>query len=380
MKIIHISDLHIGKTIRQISLYEDQKYILLTEIMRVIDSKKPDVVLLSGDIFDTSIPSGESLVLYQDFLKELLNRNIKVLSISGNHDSPVRIDYLKELLSHSGYYVSGCYKGHVDHQTLRDEYGDVCFYLLPYLSPESIRPYFKDVKMNTDRPYELAVSTALNAEDIDCSKRNVILSHQFVIGGKRDPSDTVVSFGKANISDQVSLSVYSKFDYVALGHIHKSMIFDNGRIVYPGAILPYHEDESNDRYVSYVELGEKGNIKQELIKINPKHKILKIRDEYASVLSKPDNKEDFVAITLTGEVNDPQASVKLSNKFDKLISIRRESMEFASSEQQSKFSPAKEPIDTISEFYKTRTGHDIDEGEEKIVKDILKEIMEGDTL
>ena len=375
MKIIHISDLHLGKYLGGHSFLDDQKAILFQQILPIVDLKKPEAVLLSGDIYDTKAPSGEAMRLFDDFLVELFHRNVHVFAISGNHDSGIRINLFHELLSASGYHTCGVYQGKVASYTLEDEYGPVNFYLVPYLNPGDVRVYHPFE--SGQRPFDDALKEVLRNEEIDTSKRNVILSHQMVIGSSRSESNTCIVGQKDPEYDQVSLDTYRDFDYVALGHIHKRMSFHGSKVVYPGAILPYHNLESNERFVSYVELREKGNMTQEFIPITPKRKMVNLKGSYSEILQM-ESISDYVAITLVGEVNDPQASVILADKFPYLISISRE-REYH--EEDTSFSSAaslpKTPIETIEYFLESKTNHALSQEDKDLIREIFDE-MEKD--
>ena len=213
MKLIHLSDLHIGKRVNEVSMIEDQEYILL-QILRIIDDEKPDAVLICGDVYDKSVPSAEAVTLFDDFLCRLAAREIPVLIISGNHDSPERLAFGKRLLERADIHISSVYDGKVESVNLSDDYGEVNFWLLPFVKPAHVKRFYPDEGIES---YTDALRVAVAQMGIDSSKRNILLTHQFITNAVPCESEDIVSVGG---SDNVDAAVFEDFDYVALGHLH----------------------------------------------------------------------------------------------------------------------------------------------------------------
>ena len=244
MKFIHLSDLHIGKRVNEISMLADQEYIL-AEIIRIIDAEKPDAVLIAGDIYDKAIPSAEAVELFDEFLTQLAALRLRVFIIAGNHDSPERIAFGNRLMDRSGIYLSPVYDGHVKRITCPDSAASVTLsaanavdlnagthsvesastsaaastcppvdvYLLPFLKPANVRRFYPE---ETIESYTDAMRVAIAHMDIDPTHRNLLVTHQFVTGASRSDSEDISVGG----SDNVDASVFAPFDYVALGHLH----------------------------------------------------------------------------------------------------------------------------------------------------------------
>ena len=187
MKLIHLSDLHIGKRVNDISMIEDQAYIL-DQILQIIDEEQADAVLIAGDVYDKSIPSAEAVTLLDDFLCRLAQRNIPVFLISGNHDSPERLAFGNRLMENRGIHISPVYDGSVSAITLRDDHGDVDFWLLPFLKPAHVKRFFPDDGIES---YTDALRTAVTQMNIDPAKRNILLTHQFVTGAATCESEEI---------------------------------------------------------------------------------------------------------------------------------------------------------------------------------------------
>lgn len=253
MKFIHLSDLHLGKRVNDFSMIEDQRYII-TKILQIIDTEQPDAVLIAGDVYDKSVPSVEAVTLLDFFLVRIASRNLDVFIIAGNHDSPERISFGGRLMERSGVHFAPVYGGKAEPVTLRDEFGEVNFYLLPFLKPAVVRNLFPDRNIST---YTDALSAAVDKMEIESTKRNVLVAHQFVTGAVRSDSEEI-SVGGA---DNVDVSVFDGFDYVALGHIHRPQQVGVKTVRYCGTPLKYSFSEANqEKSVTVVEMGEKGDI------------------------------------------------------------------------------------------------------------------------
>ena len=252
MKLIHLSDLHLGKRVNEFSLLEDQKYIL-TKILNIIDEEKPDALLIAGDIYDKAIPSAEAVELFDDFLVRLAGKDIKTFIISGNHDSPERLAFANRLIDISGIHLSPVYNGKVEPCTLTDSFGNINIYMLPFVKPIHVRRFYPEEEIST---YTDAIRVALSQVKFDPKDRNVLITHQFVTGAERSESEEISVGG----SDNVDASVFDGWDYVALGHIHRPQNIGEERIRYCGTPLKYSFSEANhQKSVTVVELNEKGN-------------------------------------------------------------------------------------------------------------------------
>lgn len=373
MRILHISDLHLGKTLNDISLIEDQKFVLLDQILNIIKNRKIDVLLISGDIFDKNNPPIEAIELYSNFLERCLKLNTKVIAISGNHDSSSKLFPYKYIFAKGGYYISSSLQDGVDKVVLSDKYGNVNFYLLPFTTPDEADKYYS-IDYKDEKKYDSAIKVIINSLDIDIKERNIILSHQMVTGSTRSESDSLPI--ALTVSDIVSIENYSKFDYVALGHIHKKIVFKDGHIVYPGAILPYHKDEHNERYASYVELKAKGDFYQDIIPLEIKRPIVKIKGTIKEILSHNKIDDSFVSVEITDNVIIESIKNKIDELFPNLISLKFANQNKSSISVEDVRSNFIEPFDIIKDFYQQRTGKNIDNNALEIIEDILNKVSE----
>lgn len=239
MKLMHLSDLHLGKRVNEFSMLEDQRYIL-NQILELARREQVDGVLIAGDVYDKSVPSAEAVSLLDDFLVALAEDGRQVLLISGNHDSPERMAFGGRLMRSSGIHIAPVYNGRVEPVCLEDQYGPVRVYLLPFVKPAHIRRYFPDAAIES---YTDALRIAVEAMDLDSSLRNLLVTHQFVTGAARCDSEELSLGG----SDNVDGAVFDPFDYVALGHIHSPQRVGRETMRYCGTPLKY----------SFSEIGQK---------------------------------------------------------------------------------------------------------------------------
>ena len=300
MKLIHLSDLHIGKRVNEISMIEDQEYILL-QILRIIDDEQADAVLIAGDVYDKSVPSAEAVTLFDDFLCRLAKRKMPVLIISGNHDSPERLAFGGRLLDMSGIHISPVYDGKVRSVTLADEHGEAVYWLLPFLKPAHVKRFYPE---ETIESYTDACRVAVEKMGMDPTKRNVLLTHQFVTGSVTCESEEISVGG----SDNVDASVFEDFDYVALGHIHGPQNMGSNWIRYCGTPLKYSFSEcGHHKSVTVVHLGAKGELELSLRPLNPRHDLRQIRGTFAEVSGRDGfgAADDYLHIILTDEEDVP---------------------------------------------------------------------------
>ena len=264
MKFGHIGDLHIGKRVHDFSMLEDQRYIL-NQMIKIFEEQKVDGVLIAGDVYDKTVPSAEAVQLFDEFITGLAKAKIPVYMISGNHDSAERLSFGAKLFESSDIYISQVYDGEMKRIVLKDQYGPISVYLLPFLKPAAVRHALQRDDINT---YEEGVMAALQECEIDTTQRNVLVAHQFVTGADRSDSEETWVGGL----DNVSAEVFKDFDYVALGHIHRPQKMGRETLRYSGTPLKYSFSEADHKKsVTIVELLEKGNVRVSTVPLIPKH-------------------------------------------------------------------------------------------------------------
>ena len=376
MKLIHLSDLHLGKRVSEFSMLEDQRYIL-EEILRIIDGERPDAVLIAGDIYDKPVPPAEAVGLFDDFLVRLARRETQVVIISGNHDSPERIAFGARLMDRSGIHLSPVYDGHVEPVALEDEHGTVNIYMLPFLKPAHVRRFFPEEEIDS---YTDALRTAVRAMEIDPAARNVLVTHQFVTGAARCDSEDISVGG----TDNVDVTAFDGFDYVALGHIHNPQQVVRETVRYCGTPLKYSFSEAgHEKSVTVAELGEKGDISIRTAPLIPLRDMKELRGSYEDLTRRSfyENttwREDYTHITLTDEEDIPDAVGKLRVIYRNLMKLdydnrrTRSGGEILGSGQVEK----KSPLELFSELYEKQNNQPMTEEQRAFAAGLIGTIWE----
>lgn len=327
MKFFHLSDLHLGRRMYEFSLMEDQTYIL-DEILRLTDKESPDAVLLAGDIYDRAVPSAEAVELFDRFLCALAERRVPVLAISGNHDSPERIAFGAHLMAPSGVFLSPVYGGTVEPVTLSDAFGEVRFYLLPFVKPSNVRRFYSDAGIES---YADAVRCAVEHMEVDTSVRNVLITHQFVTGAVRSESEDITVGG----TDNVDAAVFDAFDYTALGHLHSAQKIGRETLRYSGTPLQYSFSERGQKSVTVVELREKGNVTVSALPLAPLRALREIRGSYSELTLRENyagtNTGDYIHAVLTDENDVPNALARLRSIYPNLMRLDYDNLRTRSS-------------------------------------------------
>ena len=376
MKIIHLSDLHLGKRVNEFSMLEDQAYIL-TKIINVIDEERPDAVILAGDLYDKSVPPADAVTLLDDFLVRLVRRSVQVFVISGNHDSPERVAFAGRLIEQSGVHLSPVYNGTVTPITLEDDFGPVNFYLLPFVKPAHVRRFFPEQEIVS---YTDAVRTAVNAMGMDFSQRNVLVTHQFVTGAERSESEEV-SVGGA---DNVDASVFDGIDYVALGHIHGPQNIGSERIRYCGTPLKYSFSEAaHEKSVTVVELREKGTLEIHTVPLIPKRDLRELRGSYMELTARSNytgtDTKDYLHITLTDEEDIPDVAAKLRVIYPNLMKLDYDNRRTRSQTAVGAAEDVerKTPLELFGELYEKQNGTTLTEEQKAFSAKLMESIWEG---
>ncbi len=376
MKIIHLSDLHLGKRVNEFSMIEDQAYIL-SEIIKIIDEIKPDGVIIAGDVYDKSVPSAEAVELFDKFLVRLSKRSLKVFVISGNHDSAERIAFGAKLMDKSGIYMSPVYDGSVEPVKLSDDYGSVNIYMLPFVKPSHVRRFFPESEIES---YTDALRVAVDAMNIDTAERNILVTHQFVTGALRTESEEVSVGG----TDNVDVSAFEGFDYVALGHIHRAQKCASEYIRYSGTPLKYSFSEAGDKKsITVLDMKEKGEIELSFIPLTPRRDLVEIKGTYEELTLKSfwENttyNEDYMHITLTDEEDIPEVLTKLRVIYKNIMKLDYDNKRTRTANEISGAENVKmkTPYEHFSEFYELQNGQPMSDEQSEIMMELIEKIWE----
>lgn len=372
MKFMHIADLHLGKMLSDVSFVDDQRFILM-QMLDIASAQHVDAVLIAGDIYQKSSPPAEAMALFDWFLTSLTEKGLKVFIISGNHDSAQRVSYFSSLVRSSGVFVSENFDGHLQRITLADEFGELDIHLLPFLKPIYVRRWLPAEKIST---YQDAVCAVLRNSDIDNSRRNILLCHQFITGSETSDSEEKAVGGL----DNIDAAVFDAFDYVALGHIHKPQPMTRASLRYSGSPLKYSFSESNHKKsVVILEMNEKGSLDITTVPLQPKRDMRLIEGMLGDIMQAPYS-EDYVWVTVNDELVPPDAKLMLSTVFPNMLkfSISNSRTKYDSDVTAADSLEDKSVLELFSDFYRTQNNdREPSEAHMQLLTGILKE-MEDD--
>ncbi len=377
MKFLHLADLHLRKSLGNFDLTEDQRYILdrITETAR---DRQADAVVISGDVYDKSIPSEAAVNILDKFLSDLSKLDIKVFMISGNHDSDDRLNFGSGLFAQSNIYISAKYSGSLYRQTVSDEFGEVDFYLLPFVKASQVRHFFPDAEIED---YDDAVRKVIGAAGIDPSRRNVIAAHQFVVSGT---SETVLggseSLGTRMVGtvEKIDSGVFDCFDYAALGHIHSAQGVGRDTVRYSGSPLKYSLSEVNNaKSVPLVTLGEKGDVSVALIPLKPLRDLRHITGKMADLLDRANvtDNDDYIYVTLTDEDMTGDAMTIFQQTYPNTVKVTYENSHTVELDHVDISAIAENRTfdELISDFYREMYGTDISPEEMAVMRQTARE-------
>lgn len=372
MKLMHLSDLHIGKRVNEFSMIEDQQYIL-KQILDIARTEHISGILLAGDVYDKPIPPAEAVQVLNDFLTELSEWGIKVFLISGNHDSAQRLSFGAQLMQSAGVYVSSVFEKEVQSVTLQDEYGKVTIHLLPYLNPSIVRHSFEEETIET---YQDAVRVVLEHMQVDTKKRNVLVAHQFVTGAGRCESEEILVGGL----DNVDASLFDAFDYVALGHIHSPQYIGRKTLRYCGTPLKYSFSEAEqEKSVTIVELGAKGEILIHTVPLTPLRDMRKLRGSYMELTARSYyqdmNVEDYFQITLTDEEDILDGVQKLRTIYPNLMRLTYDNTRTRENRAITVEERERTEIEAFEEFYELQNNQPMSEQQKDYVQGLIQKLQ-----
>jgi exonuclease SbcD len=380
MKIMHLSDLHLGKNILEQSMIEDQRYII-DRIIDVVKNREIDIVMIAGDVYDRGIPSVEAVNLFSEFLTRLYKLGIKVLIISGNHDSKDRLTFGNELFVDNGIYIEGIFNGKLRKEEFSDSYGKLNIYMLPFVKPADVRRYYSNVEINS---YNDAVKCIIDNTGIDINERNVIMIHQFVTASgvevERSDSESISLGG----IDNIDVSIFDKFDYVAMGHIHGAQKLIRDTVRYSGSPLKYSFSEANQKKsVSVIEFKNKDNVKIDLVELKPIRDMRVIKGPIDKLLDKNiyslGNKDDYINAIITDDDYVVDAIGKLRKVYKNILKLEYKNNRTINTDCVSGNNfdvKDKSSLELFRDFYRGQNNIELDKNREKIVSKIIKEVLD----
>lgn len=374
MKLLHMADLHIGKSVNGFSMLEDQRHVL-NEILKIIGDERPDAVIIAGDIYDKPAPSAEAVALFDDFLSSV---GTETFIISGNHDSAERIAFGRRLMSSAGIHISPVYQGKIEPIIFRNGSEEAGFYLIPFLKPGIVRTRLKHEDIFS---YADAMRAVIGGLELPSERINIAVAHQFISGSEKSGSEEVSVGGL----DDVPWDIFKDFDYAALGHIHRAQKIGRENIRYSGSPLKYSFSEAGHvKSVTVAELGDRGEAEIKTIPLKPLHDMRIISGSYDEITLRRNyigsNTEDYVRIILTDENEVPDAIGKLRSIYPNIMELV-----YDNSRTKESLLPVgindielKTPSELFGDFYAAQNNSELSREQKKFVDKIIESIWEGE--
>lgn len=376
---MHLADLHLGKRVNGFSMMEDQEYIL-NRILEIMEEEQPDGLLIAGDVYDKTIPPAEAVRLMDDFLTAVAAKHVPVFLISGNHDSAERVAFGHQLMQGSGIWISPVYDGTIRHHTLGDRWGEVNIYLIPFLRPSVVRSFFPDVEIED---YTDALRTIIEDLQLDTSRRNVVLAHQFVTAAGALPETCDSEQLSVGGLDRVDGSVFSPFDYTALGHLHGPQRVGSETIRYAGSPLKYSFSELHQKKsVTVVELRAKGETEIRQIPLQPRREMTELRGTFEEILEearkKGEPQTDYYHMILTDETDVVDALSRLREYYPNIMLLDYDNRRTRSQKEVEQLERVEErtPGELFAALYEQQNGQEMDSDRKEYLDGLIREIWE----
>lgn len=376
---MHLADLHLGKRVNGFSMMEDQEYIL-NRILGIMEEEQPDGLLIAGDVYDKTIPPAEAVRLMDDFLTAVAAKHVPVFLISGNHDSAERVAFGHQLMQGSGIWISPVYDGTIRHHTLEDRWGEVNIYLIPFLRPSVVRSFFPDVEIED---YTDALRTIIEDLQVDTSRRNVVLAHQFVTAAGALPETCDSEQLSVGGLDRVDGSVFSPFDYTALGHLHGPQRVGSETIRYAGSPLKYSFSELHQKKsVTVAELRAKGETEIRQIPLQPRREMIELRGTFEEILEEARKKgelqTDYYHMILTDETDVVDALSRLREYYPNIMLLDYDNRRTRSQKEVEQLDRVEErtPGELFAALYEQQNGQEMDSDRKEYLDGLIREIWE----
>lgn len=371
MKFLHIADLHLGKQMNDLLLLEDQEAVL-QQVLHIASEEDVDAVLIAGDVYQRTSPQAEAMALFDSFVSKLAEEGKMIFVISGNHDSALRISYFSSLVKNAGVYVTEAFTGELQHVSLRDREGEINVWMMPFLRPAQVKRALPHVKIAS---YQDAIAAVLQHADIDYSKRNLLMCHQFITGCKTCDSEEL----SVGTLDQIDGKLFDGFDYVALGHIHGPQKVLRETMRYAGSPLKYSFSEASHRKsVTIVDMQEKGETSIKTAPLYPLHDVRLIDGKLDDIMQMPYS-EDYVWITIHDELPPPDAKVSLSVNFPNMMkfTVANSRTKYDLDIKATEAMENKSVAELFSDFYRLQNNDQLPgEMHMRILNKVIKELEE----
>lgn len=375
MKILHLSDLHIGKIVNGFSMLEDQLYIN-QQIINLIKQEHIEAIIVAGDIFDKTLPSSKAVQVFDKILNSWADFHLPIFLISGNHDSAERLAFGSHIFKHEQIYISPVYDGKIMTIKLNDAYGELNFYLLPFIKPAMVRPFFPEKEITS---YNQAVDVALSELNLNLNERNILIAHQFVTGAKLSDSEEIVVGGV----DNIEADLCKDFDYVALGHIHTPQTIKYDYIRYCGTLLKYSFSEANQqKSATIIDLKAKGDYTITTYPLKPLHDMRKLTGTYMSLTDRKNYEhtaiDDYLQIILTDEEDIPDAINRLRSIYPNIMQLTYDNKRTRLHQEikPTDINKMQTPLDLFNTFYQMQNNQSLNDKQMDILHQLIEETWE----
>jgi exonuclease SbcD len=379
MRFIHTADWHLGRSFFNISLIEDQTYVL-NQLIDIARDVKPDVMIIAGDIYDRALPPIEAIELFDDVLCRLiLELELPVILIGGNHDSPLRIEFAARLMETLRLHIFGSLTGRIRSIDIPDMWGNVTFLPLPYSEPVRTREYFNIEEINT---FEDAMRQWNKYfKDIrPTSERTVLIHHAFVAGSQASDSERPIDIGGI---ETIPVNCFNDFDYVALGHLHRPQsIGQKDHIHYSGSLLKYSFSEANqNKGIKLVEMDANGRCQIEFFTLTPKHDVRCVEGSLEDLLkgkTTGSNREDYLQVNLQDKGAVFDAMNRLRDIYPNITSIEHTNVLPPGTATIHMDHRERELIQLFQDFYQQVTGEELTGEQSEAFSEIANQVKESE--
>ncbi|MDO5580668.1 MAG: exonuclease SbcCD subunit D [Planctomycetia bacterium] len=373
MKFLHLSDLHLGKRIKEYSMIEDQKYIL-DQIIKIAETNRPDAVIIAGDIYDRSLPSEEAVNLFDSFLNDLTQYTDNVFILCGNHDSPERLAFGRKIFQKHKIHFSAVFNGPPEPITLEDQWGKVYVHMLPFIKPAIVRSFYNEIQIEN---CQQAMEAVIQSMNINTEERNILIAHQFLTDGITSESEIRFVGG----TDNIDADLFSDFDYTALGHLHCPQSIKCDTIRYAGSPLKYSLSEvDHKKSVVLAELKEKGKADIQIIPLIPLHEMRKIRGPYSDLIkaecAEGEKRDDYVWIVLTDEDELPNALREFRSVYPNVMELKYDNCRTRSHSQTETLKDVEKisPLDAFEKLYVSQNNQEMTEEQKEFLLQLINTI------
>lgn len=369
MKFLHIADLHIGKKLKDFSLEIDQR-IILHQIASIAEKEHVGGLLIAGDVYDSTSPSGESSLLLDEFITKILNLGIKVFMISGNHDSGEKLSFGHSIFEKEGLHICGLFDGKLQKITIDDSGRTIGLFMLPFIRPIDVSRRYKEEKISS---YADAVSTVIRHSDLSGCDKKILMTHQF-ISGSTAPELSESETAYVGTAEMIPHTIFDDFDYVALGHLHIPQSVGRETIRYSGSPLKYSKSEAlKEKSVTIIDIDEDISIRT--IPLKPIRDVKIIRgplDILLDIGKKAEKKDDFYHVELKDDPLNPMQ--KLRDVYPNVISLEILSKsEYGVDDIDQTFFESLDTESQFNEFFKSRmSGKEMTDSQKKLVHEAMQ--------